>query len=72
MRLTIEINNPIEVQQFLRIFKTLNLKSAQIVSEEKEDSTRNLLKAINRPIKKRLDLHALKRKKLQRSESKTV
>lgn len=50
MRLTIEIGNPIEAQQFLRIFKTLNLENAQIVVDvdEKKDSTKDLLNTINK------------------------
>ncbi len=41
MKLTIEIGNPREVEQFLRIFKTLNLESIQILVDEKGDSTKN-------------------------------
>ena len=70
MRLTIEIGNPLEVEQLLHVFKTMNLESIHIVVDKgvntkaiKEDSMTDLLKSINRPIKKKLDLNLLKKAK---------
>lgn len=68
MRLTIEIGNPLEVEQLLHVFKTMNLESIHVVVDKavdskKEDSITDLLKSINRPIKKRLDLNLLKKAK---------
>ncbi len=70
MKLTIEIGNPLEVMQLLNIFKTMNLESIHIVVdkavadiEKQEDSITDVLKSINRPIKKRLDLNSLKKAK---------
>lgn len=67
MRLTIEIGNPLEVEQLLHVFKTMNLESIHIIvdkdgntKEKKEDSMTDLLKSLNRPIKKQLDLNSLK------------
>lgn len=70
MRLTIEIGNPSELEQLLHVFKTMNLESIHVIvdkavdtRERKEDSMPDLLKSINRPIKKRLDLELLKKAK---------
>jgi hypothetical protein len=67
MRLTIEIGNPSEVAQLLHVFTTLNLGSIHVVLDDKVDKnsklTRDLLRTINRPIKKRLDLDAIKKAK---------
>ena len=70
MRLTIEIGNPLEIEQLLHVFKTMNLESIHIVVDKgvntkakKEDSMTDLLKSINRPIKKKLDLNLLKKAK---------
>lgn len=67
MKLTIEIGNPSEVAQLLHVFTTLNLESIHVVLDDEidqqSDATRDLLKTINRPIKKRLDLDALKKAK---------
>ncbi len=70
MKLTIEIGNPLEVMQLLNIFKTMNLESIHIVVdkavadiEKQEDSITDVLKSINRPIKKRLDLNSLRKAK---------
>lgn len=70
MRLTIEVGNPAEVEQLLHVFKTLNLESIHIVvnksvhaKAKKEQSNTDLLKDINRPIKKTLDLNLLKKAK---------
>ena len=65
--LTIEIGNPMEVEQVLRVFKTMNLESVHVVvdkpTNKKADKTVDALKLINRPIKKRLDIEALKKAK---------
>jgi len=61
MRLTIQIDNPIEAQQLLRAVKNLNLKSANVVVEKQVEV--DTLNAIHRPIQKRLDLDALKKAK---------
>lgn len=63
MVLTIEIDNSQEVEQLLHVFKSMNLESIHIVVDKKNDAVADLLKTINRPIKKRLDLEALKRAK---------
>ncbi len=70
MRLTIEVGNPAEVEQLLHVFKTLNLESIHVVvnknvkaKAKKEQSKTDLLKDINRPIKKTLDLDLLKKAK---------
>jgi hypothetical protein len=70
MRLTIEIETHSELEQLLHVFKTMNLESIHVVvgkavdtREKKEDSSPDLLKSINRPIKKRLDLDLLKKAK---------
>ena len=70
MRLTIEIGNISEVEQLLHVFKTMNLESIHVVLDKdvntkvkKEDSIADLLKSINRPIKKQLDLNLLKKSK---------
>ena len=61
MTLTIEIDNPQEIEQLLSIFKTMNLKNIYV--NKKADSTNDLLHTINRPIKKKLDIEALKKAK---------
>ena len=65
--LTIEIDNPKEVEQVLRVFKTMNLASVHVVVDEpvnkKADKTVDALKLIHRPIIKRLDIEALKKAK---------
>ena len=70
MRLTIEIGNLSEVEQLLHVFKTMNFESIHVVVDKgvnikskKEDSITELLKSINRPIKKQLDLNLLKKAK---------
>ncbi|MEZ4885250.1 MAG: hypothetical protein R3E32_11030 [Chitinophagales bacterium] len=56
MKLTIEIANPAEVEQLLRVFKTLNLESIHVVVDRnvnrKTDAITDLLTTINRPLKK--------------------
>ena len=65
--LTIEIGNPKEVEQVLRVFKTMNLASVHVVVDEptnkKSDKTVDALKLIQRPIEKRLDIEAMKKAK---------
>lgn len=61
MTLTIEIENPQEVEQLLSIFKNMNLENVHI--GKKTDSPNDLLHTINRPIKKKLDIEALKKAK---------
>lgn len=65
MRLTIEIGNPSEVEQLLHAFRTLNPESIHvIVDREVIKSTtpkKDLLTTLNRPIKRRLNLDALKK-----------
>ena len=70
MRLTIETNNALEVEQLLHVFQTMNLENIRIVvdkdvdiQEKKEDATTDLLHSINRPLKKHLDLNLLKKAK---------
>jgi hypothetical protein len=67
MTLTIEIDNPSEVQQLLHVFKTMNLESIHVLIDkdvqDKVEETTDLLKIINRPIKKRLDIEALKKER---------
>ena len=67
MKLTIEIGNPIEVEQLLQMFSTMNLESIHVVVDkdvsQKVNTASDLLKKINRPIKKRLDIEALKKEK---------
>ena len=67
MKLTIEIGNPSEVEQLLHIFRTLNLESIHIVVDKqvnkKTTTKKDLLTTLNSPIKKRLDLDALKEAK---------
>ena len=67
MKLTIEIGNPSEMEQLLHVFSTMNLESIHIVVdknvEQKGSPATDLLKIINRPIKKHLDIEALKKAK---------
>ena len=64
MTLTIEVGNPKEIEQLLSIFKTMNLESIHISMDKKDtDSASDLLKAINRPIKRKLDIDDLKKAK---------
>jgi len=67
MRLTIEIGNASEIEQLLNVFRTLNLESIHVVVDKetsgKNKKTKDLLTVLNRPIKKHLDLDALKKDK---------
>ncbi len=67
MRLTIEIGNLSEVEQLLHVFRTLNLESIHVVVDrqlnKRTTTKKDLLTTLNRPIKKRLDLDALKKTK---------
>ncbi len=63
MKLTIEIGNPSEVEQLLQIFSTLNLESIHVVVDDKDYHAKEVLRKLNRPIKKRLDIEALKKEK---------
>jgi hypothetical protein len=67
MKLTIEIANPNEVEQLLQIFRNLNLESIHIVVDEQVNkrttTKKDLLATLHRPIKKHLDIDALKKAK---------
>lgn len=63
MILTIETDNPRDVEQLLSVFQTMNLENVRIVMNDKTKSANDLLKSLNRPIKKTLDLDALKNAK---------
>ena len=63
MTLTIEIDNLQDVEQLLSVFKTMNLGNIHVHVDKKTTSTNDLLKKINRPIKKKLDIEALKKDK---------
>ena len=66
MKLTIEIGSLNEAEQVLRIFKSIHFESVRLVVEEPEEkpvANRGLLKKINRPMAKKLDLEALKKAK---------
>jgi hypothetical protein len=63
MRLTIEIGNPSEIEQLLQIFSTLNLESIHVVLDDKGHYAKEVLRKLNRPIKKRLDIEILKKEK---------
>lgn len=63
MRLTIEIGNPTEIEQLLGIFKTLNLESIHVVVDTQEGKKKDLLPVLNHPIRKRLDIDAIKKAK---------
>ena len=67
MKLTIEIGNPSEMEQLLHVFSMMNLESIHVVvnkeEEKKVSPVADLLTTINRPIKKHLDIEALKKAK---------
>jgi hypothetical protein len=72
MKLTIEIANPLEVEQLLTVFKTLNLESIRVIVDKttvgapiarKNKVKKDVLNSISRPIKPHLDLEALKKEK---------
>jgi hypothetical protein len=63
MRLTIEIGNPTEIEQLLGIFKTLNLESIHVVVDRQDGKKKDLLPVLNRPIRKRLEIDAIKKAK---------
>ena len=71
MTLTIEITNPTEIAQLIHVFSTMNLENINVVmnknvdkyGEEKADAATTLLKTLNRPIKKTLDIEAIKKAK---------
>ncbi len=67
MRLTIEIGNRDELEQLLQMFSTMNLESIHVVvnksASSQTDTTTALLQKITHPIKKRLDIEALKKEK---------
>jgi hypothetical protein len=66
MKLTIETGNMYEVNQLLDIFKTLKMDNIRVVLDNTNKSLSaptDLLKEIHRPLKKRLDIDALKKAK---------
>lgn len=63
MVLTIETNNAKDVEQLLSVFKTMNFENVRIVMDKKVEVVDDLLKSLNRPIKKTLDIDALKKEK---------
>ena len=63
MILTIETDNVSEVEQLLSVFQTMNLENVRIVMDKKTEPVSDLLKSLNRPIKKILDIDALKKAK---------
>lgn len=63
MVLTIETDNVKDVEQLLSVFKTMNLENVHIVMDKKAEVTDDLLKSLNRRIKKTLDIDVLKKEK---------
>lgn len=66
MKLTIETGSVNEVNELLHIFKTLNLRDVHIVLETSDKSVSvatDSLNIIHRPLKKRLDIDALKKER---------
>ncbi len=66
MKLTIETGSVNEVNELLHIFKTLNLRDIRIVLETSDRSVSvgtDSLNIIHRPLKKRLDIDALKKER---------
>lgn len=66
MKLTIEIDSLHEAEQVLRIFNSIHFEIVRFVVEkqgERTVSSEDLLKKVNRPIAKKLNLKALKKAK---------
>ena len=62
MRLTIDKGTPSEVEQLLQALNSMNLDNLQVIVN-KNDASDEILKKISIPIKKKLDLEAIKKAK---------
>jgi hypothetical protein len=61
MKVTIEAGSPSEVAQLLQFIETMNLGNLQLVVDKTPASSADILKTLHRPIKKRLEIDALKK-----------
>lgn len=63
MRLTIETDNISELEQLLNVFKTMNLDNIQLIAEDSVAIDEDVLRKINLPIRKKLNLDEIKKAK---------
>jgi hypothetical protein len=61
MKVTIEADSASEVAQLLQFIETMNLGQLQLVVNKAPHTKADILKTLHRPIKKRLDIEALKK-----------
>jgi hypothetical protein len=76
MKLTIEIAQLSEIEVLLQLFKSLNLEQIQVVLPQPiltpaTQKTTDLLKKLQRPIQKKIDLEAIKKAKNYKGVNRT-